>query len=334
MEVEWNSWWPYEDYKLNEEVVKSNADESAIIGIGVCMLDAGWFGPHSESSLWWKVRGDWHIVNYKRFPSGIGAVSDYVHQKGLKFGIWCEIEAVGQEAELNLLRPELIAERDGKKLGYACMGNPQTQDWAFGVIETLINDYKADWIKLDFNLDPGAGCNRTDHGHGEGDGLYEHYMGYYKLLKRIREKYPEVFLENCSSGGLRVDLGVLRNTHRTYLSDPDYTEHHLQVFWGATTMLHPSVCMHFTWSQSLYEKNMVKEPIAEDMPQHRLDYYIRAAMMGYPGFSYRLPELPAWCLQRIKEHIEFYKNIGSRFVRDGDMYHLTCQSVRSGRGER
>ena len=76
----------------------------------------------------------------------------------------------------------MIAQRDGASLGYMCMGNHETVEWAFNVIETLISEYGADWLKFDFNLDPGAGCNRTDHGHGEGDGLYEHYMGYFLIF--------------------------------------------------------------------------------------------------------------------------------------------------------
>lgn len=334
MPVEWNTWWPYEDYKLNEDIVKANADECAKLGIDVCTIDSGWYGAHSDSSFWYKIRGDWHKINLNRFPSGIRSLSDFIHSKGLKFGIWCEIEAAGEKADINSMHPGFIAERDGKKLGYVCMGNPETREWAFSVIEKLINEYKADWIKFDFNLDPGAGCNRTDHGHGEGDGLYEHYMGYYKLLDRIREKYPNVLLENCSSGGLRIDLGILRRTHRTHLSDPDYTEHHLQVFWGAATMLHPMVCLHFTWSQSLYEHNIKNEPYTEDMPVHVFDYYIRSVLTGTVGFSYRLPQFPSWCSHRLKEHVEFYKSISKKFIRESDMYLLTGQAVRKGKGDR
>jgi alpha-galactosidase len=159
-------------------------------------------------------------------------------------------------------------------------------------------------------------------------------MGYYKLLDRIRNSYPEVIIENCSSGGLRMDLGILKRTHVSHLSDPDYTENHLQVFWGATTMLHPSICLHFTWSQSLYELNIIKEPIAEDMPVHTFDYYIRSAMMGVLGFSYRLPQFPLWCMERLKQHIEFYKSISQKFIKEADFYHLTAQAIRNGSGDR
>ncbi|WP_123040415.1 alpha-galactosidase [Cohnella candidum] len=343
--VAWNHWWPYEDNLINEDIFKANADKAAELGIEVCTLDAGWFGepdPNCNDHLGWSEtvdwvlkRGDWHKINTLRFPSGIAALSDYVHAKGMKFGIWCEIEALGVKADVNTTRPELPAKRDGSPLGYICLGNPEAQDWAFGVLERLIVEYKAEWLKLDFNLDPCAGCNRTDHGHGEGDGLYEHYKGYYELLKRLRAKYPEVYLENCSSGGLRIDLGLARHTHGAFLSDPDFTRHHLQLFWGATMMLHPSACFHFTWSQNVvhYASNVDKDPIKPDMARHKFDHIIRANMLNGFGVSYRLPELPDWAEARLGELIAFFKGTMRRFVGQADMHRLTDQTERWGGGD-
>lgn len=335
MPVEWNTWWPYEDVELNQDVFKANTDECTKLGTEVCTLDAGWFG-RSEDSCWYNVRGDWHKVNTKRFPSGIRAISDYVHSKGLKFGIWCEIEAIGEEAELSKIHPEYVARREGEHLGYVCMGSPEAREWAFGVLGKLIKDYKADWIKLDFNLDPKAGCNRTDHGHGLEDGLYEHYTGYYRLLDTIMEKYPDILLENCSSGGLRLDLGMMKHTHITYLSDPDYAEHSLQLIWGATTMFHPSVCLHWSWSQTRkeYTANVDNEPIKADMPRYKFDYFIRISMLGGFGYSYKLPELPEWCFERLKHHTGFYKDTVRVILKEADMYSLTGQVIRNGGGDR
>jgi len=346
--VAWNHWWPYEDTAITEDVFKANVDEAAALGIEVCTLDAGWFGEPDESCNahvgwsdtqpvdWYLKRGDWHKINTKRFPSGIAALSDYVHAKGLKFGIWCEIEALGAKSDLAAQRPELAAMRDGEPAGYVCMGCPASTEWAFGVLETLIRDYRADWIKLDFNLDPGAGCDRTDHGHGEGDGLYEHVRGYYRLLERVREKYPRVILENCSSGGLRIDLGLAKHTHLAFLSDPDYTQHHLQLFWGAASLLHPSAIFHFTWSQNLvfYDNFVDKDPIKPEMPLHKFDYLIRANMLNAFGVSYRLPELEPWARERLGHHIERYKSAVRPFVANAEMRRLTGQTLRTGQGDR
>jgi alpha-galactosidase len=332
--VEWNHWWSYEDIDINENVFRENVLAAAKLGVEICTLDAGWFGTGTE---WHKERGDWHLVNRERFPSGIRSLAEFVHANGMKFGLWCEIEGLGTNAELATLHPDFPALRDDQPLGYVCFGNPAVQEWAYQILSGLIRDYDTDWLKLDFNVDPEAGCNRTDHGHNEGDGLYEHYQGYYRVLERIRGEFPHVVLENCSSGGLRIDLGIMRQTHLTFLSDPDWPVHHLQVFWGASTLLAPNVCLHWSFSEWRGEGRPAQQtfnPRDPNLKPHQLDYYTHMAMLGAFGFSQKLPELPAWVAERLAHHIQVYKSHVRRFVREADLYRLTDQPRRNGQGER
>ena len=337
MPVEWNHWWLYEDAEINEDTFRRNVDVAAQMGIEAVVLDAGWFGEPGAS--WYELRGDWDVVNAERFPSGIRALSDYAHEKGLLFGIWCEIEAVGSKARLARERPDLLAMRDGQPLGYICMGNPAAQEWAFGTLDRLVKEYKVDWIKLDFNLDPGAGCNRTDHGHGAGDGLFEHYWGYYRVLERLTTKHPQLLLENCSSGGLRIDLGIMQRTHFTYLSDPDWPVHALQVFWGATTMLAPQACLHWPWSEGRAKPEQAAqqqtfEPRSPSLKQHQLDYYTRINMLSRLGFSLRLPDLPDQVRERLEWHIRLYRTRLRPLLRRAQMWRLFEQPLRPGGGSR
>jgi alpha-galactosidase len=337
--VEWNPWWPYEDSKINERVFRENVDAAAAMGIEVCTLDAGWFGPSESSAHWFDYRGDWELVNTVRFPSGIRALSDYVHDKGMKFGLWCEIEALGKKAALNTRHPDFAACRDEEALGYVCMGNPAVQEWAYHMVDDLITTYDCDWIKLDFNLDPKAGCNRMDHGHQQGNGLYAHYQGYYDVLDRVPEKHPEVILENCASGGLRTDLGILRHTHNTYLSDTDWPEHDLQIFWGASTMLAPDVCLHWGWSEWMAQEqgghpHQSFNPHGPLLQLYQLDYYTLNGMLGGFCLSHKLPELPDLVRDRYKQLIGIYKTHIRAFVLEADLYRLTDQPQREGLGDR
>jgi len=310
-------------------------DVAAKLGIEVCTLDAGWFGPTNPDAHWYDYRGDWDKVNTIRFPGGIRTLSDYVHSKHMKFGLWCEIEALGQHARLAEEHPEFMALRGGERLGYVCFGNPAVQEWAFQTLDRMITEYRCEWIKLDFNVDPGAGCDRMDHGHGAGDGLLEHYLGYYRTLGKIRERHPDVILENCSSGGLRIDLGILKQTHLTFLSDPDWPEHGLQLFWGASTMLAPELLLHWGWSEWLHEyPHQTFDPRDPDLEQHQLDYYVRISMLTGTGFSQRLPGLPQWVADRYAHHIKIYKDHIRRFIRSADVFRLTAQPKREGRGDR
>jgi alpha-galactosidase len=333
--VEWNQWWSYEDRQLDEAVMHANVAKADELGIEVCTLDAGWFGPSDKGTHWYDYRGDWDLVNTERFPNRVRPIADDVHARGLTFGIWCEIESLGVKASLAATSPGFVATRGGERLGYVCFGNPDVRAWALETLERMVLEHGADWIKLDFNLDPGAGCDRTDHGHGAGDGLYEHYRGYYQVLADFRARYPEVYLENCSSGGLRVDLGILRNTHATFLSDPEWPEHSLQLFWGATLMLAPVACLRWSYCEWLGEHRAQKfNPRDPALQPHQFDYYTRIGMMSAFGVSQRLPDLPDWVAMRLAQHIRVYQEIVRPFVRSADLYRLTAQTKRWGEGDR
>jgi alpha-galactosidase len=330
--VEWNHWWTYEDRAITEQTFRANVDVAAQMGMEVCALDAGWFGPSDPGTHWYDYRGDWHIVNTTRFPSGIRALSDYVHAKGMAFGLWCEIEALGVRAEAGLTNPAIVARRDDTPCGYVCLASAAGWDWAFATLDRLITDYRADWIKLDFNLDPGAGCNRTDHGHGAGDGLHGHYQGYYRLLAAIRAKHPEVVLENCSSGGLRIDLGIAQQTHMAFLSDPDWPEHSLQLFWGASSMLAPDAILHWGFCEWGFADHPQQtfDPTSAAVTASQLDYYTRISMLHRFGFSQGLPTLLPWIRDRYVQHIDIYKTVVRRFVRTAQLHRLTNQPRRDG----
>jgi len=330
--VEWNHWWPYEGNHINSKVFKANVDTAAELGVEVCTLDAGWCGSEDEQTHWSDYQGDWSLVNRKRFPGGIREISDYVHEKGMKFGLWCEIESVGKRAALSRQRPELIAMRDGKSLGCICLGNPVAEEWAFNTLESLIQEYQCDWIKLDYNSDIGAGCNRTDHGHGSGDGLYEHYQGYYRLLDRIRAAHPQVLLENCSSGGLRMDLGIAHHTHFSHLSDLDTPVHSLQLIWGASTMLAPNACLHWPWSHVRWESRL--DLTKYDGELGRLDYYFRIGMLHAFGISHPLPDMLTSIRERVADYIRFYRGTVRPYIRSAILYRLTEQPRRDDTGSR
>jgi len=322
---------------IDEKTFLANVDASSALEIELIMLDAGWFGSDQPGTSWFDQRGDWDLVNRQRFPSGIRFLSDYVHAKGLRFGLWCEIEGLGKNARLNLDHPEYAATRDGLPLGYVCLGSPAARQWAYDTLRRLIVEYACDWVKLDFNVDPLAGCSRTDHGHGSGDGLYDHVMGYYALLDRMRSDFPEVVFEACSSGGLRIDLGLARHTHLTFLSDQDWPVHSLQVLWGASTLLAPEVCLHWSfsdWSAADRPASQNFNPHDPNLTLHQLDYYTRIAMLGTFGLSQKLPKLPAWVSARLADLIQIYRQHVRRFVSQGVFTRLTSQPHRDGSGAR
>ncbi|MBN9193423.1 alpha-galactosidase [Microbacterium sp.] len=353
LDVEWNHWWPYEDVEVDAAAIDANARIAAELGIGFATVDAGWFGPADPTTQWWRYRGDWDLVNTARFPGGLPALGDAIRAAGVRPGIWVEAEAIGVRSAARRERPEILALAvDGRRpdpsygntpesldpddptfLGYVCCGSPEGREFVLDSLDRTVRAMGAEWVKLDFNVDPDAGCTRTDHGHGARDGLYRHYEGLYAVLDELRARHPELVLEACSSGGLRIDLGLARHVHTLFLSDPDYTEHHLQVLWGASRMLPPASILHWSWSQW-----------RGDYPPSQLDFAtlsdeefattLRAAMLHRFGVSLRLPELSDRQREILDAHVRAYTEHVAPLVRAGTLRPLTAQPRRRGRGER
>jgi alpha-galactosidase len=351
--VEWNHWWPYEDQEVDEQVIAANARVAAEVGIEVATVDAGWFGAADPTSYWQEQRGDWSSVNTARFPSGLEALGQSIRDAGVLPGMWIEAEAVGANSLLRAAHPEAMAHSvEGRRadpsyrvqtesldpadptfLGYVCLGSPAGREHVLESMSTLITTTGARWIKLDFNIDPDAGCTRTDHGHGAGDGLLRHYEGLYAVLDELRVRHPDLMLESCSSGGLRIDLGLARHVHAFFLSDPDYTEHHLQVLWGVRNLLPPVGILHWSWSQWRGDY----PPAWRDWSTVTVDEFdtmLRAAMLHRFGVSLRLPELRAELIDRLRVHVDLFQREVEPFVRDGVLQPLTASPVRGGWGER
>ncbi|MGV3733761.1 MAG: alpha-galactosidase [Microcella sp.] len=351
--VEWNHWWPYEDQEVDEQVIAANARVAADLGIEVATVDAGWFGAADPTSYWQEQRGDWASVNTARFPSGLAALGQSIRDAGVLPGMWIEAEAVGAHSLLRAARPEAMAHSvearradpsyrvqtesldpdDPTFLGYVCLGSPAGREHVLASMSTLISTTGARWIKLDFNIDPDAGCTRTDHGHGAGDGLLRHYEGLYAVLDAVRERHPDIMLESCSSGGLRIDLGLARHVHGFFLSDPDYTEHHLQVLWGVRHLLPPIGILHWSWSQWRGDYPPARRDWAT-LGTDEFDRMLRAAMVHRFGVSLRLPELRPELLERLREHVALFRAELVPFVRDGVLQPLSASPERGGFGER
>ena len=340
MSVAWNHWWPYEDAEISAEVFLANAHVAAQMGLDQVTLDAGWFGPSDATSFWERVRGDWHRVNGSRFPDGLNGLSRQVGDLGLEFGLWVEAEAVGPDAEVARERPEIMARRDASDetgeeygdLGYVCLGSEQGRAHILDTVDRLVRDHGCRWIKWDFNLDPRQGCTRTDHGHDSGDGLYEHYRGLYAVLDRIRLMHPDLILEGCSSGGLRIDLGLLSHLHTTFLSDPDWTEFHTQLLWGASQMLPAAAIFHFSeseWRTFHPLQNLHPSTLSDA----EIDVVMRAVSLHRFALSYRLVDMSEQIRDRIRDHVTTFRDVVAPIVADrGVIRPLTDQPLREGGG--
>jgi alpha-galactosidase len=333
--TEWNHWWPYEDAEIDEDTFLAEASVAADLGLEVAVLDAGWFGRAEATSFWEAERGDWHRVNTARFPHGLAWLAEETRRRGIAFGIWIEAEAIGPAATVADERPEIVARSEDGPLGYVCLGSPAGQTHVHDHVARLITETEARWIKWDFNLDPGSGCRRDDHGHTADDGLLRHYLGLYAVLDRLRAAHPDTIFEACSSGGLRIDAGLAAHVDGFFLSDPDWTEHHLTCLWGAARLLPPRQLLHWPQSEWRGEHRFQKVDYSGTLiTTAAFDTKIRAAMLHRFGISIRLTQLRADLRERLRHHLRVYERSVRPLLVDGILRPLTDQPLREEKGHR
>lgn len=221
-----NSWEAvYFDH--SPETMIDLAERAAAVGVERFVIDDGWFrGRRTErSSL-----GDWY-VDSEVYPEGLEPVADAVRALGLQFGLWVEPEMVSPDSDLARQHPEWIL-RAGEALPplerhqqVLDLANPAAYGYILERLSTLVSDLGIAYLKWDHNRDlVDAGTDAANAGDcggvpGRIPALHKQTQALYRLIDELRQRHPHLEIESCSSGGARVDLGILERTDRVWASD-------------------------------------------------------------------------------------------------------------------
>lgn len=195
-------------------------DTAAEIGCEYYCIDAGWY----SAGEWWDGVGEWK-PSLERFPNGIQELTSYIKKKGMIPGLWLEIEVMGINCPLAKNTPkDWFFHRHGKPVidrgRYQLdFRNPQVRMFADEIIYRVVEEYGVGYIKMDYNIDAGAGTDLQSDSLG--DGLLEHDRAYITWLDTQFEKYPNLIIENCGSGGMRADYSLLARHSLQSISDQE-----------------------------------------------------------------------------------------------------------------
>lgn len=192
-----------------EEKEKQIIDKAAALGCEYYCMDCGWY----DKGPWWNRVGEWK-ESPERFPNGMKVVCDYAHSKGLKMGVWLEIEVMGVECELAHQLPDdwFICTHGKRRIDdrryLLDFRNSEVRKYCRGVIDRLVQDYGIDFFKIDYNVTTGPGSDLNCD--SVGDAMLEHYRYLYQWYQEIFEAYPDLVVESCNCGAQRMDYGMLQ----------------------------------------------------------------------------------------------------------------------------
>lgn len=322
--AQYNTWFAYYT-DLDEERLKGEVDNAAAMGLEAFVIDAGWYEGSPQVADFSYGLGTWR-ENRAKFPSGLEAFSNYVHSKGLKFGLWVEPERVDMEYVLKQheiplawLAPGAEQPRELPEgtawTAQICLGHPEARAWIKNWLTRLIRDYQLDWLKWDNNI-----WMSCDPENQPGHANYDHVKGLYEILDYLRAEFPQLIIENCASGGNRMDYALMRRTDIAWLSDetdPSYrVRYHM---FGASYPFPPEYLNSFfvdSWLEPL--------ETAEHDPAI-LRGWLRSRMLGAFGISAPTLDWSNAFRNEVIAEIQRYKNVRD-LITQGREFRLLPQS--------
>ncbi len=190
--VIYNSWL-YKFDRFTYDDIKKQIEKAKELGIEYFVIDAGWFG---EGNRWWSARGDWEENQSFGFKGRMCEIAQEVRQNGMKFGFWLEPECASESSDIVEKHPDYFLK--GKNSYFIDFANESAANYIFDKTCQLIDRLGAEFVKFDFNADLYFDKYNTS--------FVNYFKGHRNFIAKLKEKYPDLYMENCGSGGMRMSV--------------------------------------------------------------------------------------------------------------------------------
>ena len=309
--------WEGVYFDINEPGMKQMMEDIASMGGELFVMDDGWFGDKyprltDNSSL-----GDW-VVDRNKLPNGIGWLVRTAAEAGVKFGIWIEPEMTNTVSELYEQHPDWVLKAAGRPVLTGRGGtqlvldlsNPAVQDFVFDVVDRLMTENPGiDYIKWDANM------NISEHGSQylkeQSHLQVAYWAGFAAVCDRIRNKYPDLTIQACASGGGRANWGVLPWFDEFWVSDNTDALQRIYMQWG-TSYFFPAIAM---------ASHISATPNHTVFRTTSLKYRVDVASSGRLGMEIQPKNMTEAEKDFCRKAIANYKRIRP-VVQFGDLYRL------------
>lgn len=193
----------------------------------VFWLDAGWHtgaGDFRHGKSWANTTGNW-TVDRERFPEGLKPVSDAVHETGAKFMVWFEPERVVKGTQWATEHKEWMLDTEWPEGSEQStwylfdLGNDAACDWLCKYYGDLIEENGIDYYRQDFNMLPAGYWRDADEPGRSGIKEIRHIENLYKFWDYLLDRFPGLLIDNCASGGKRLDWESIGRSAPLWRSD-------------------------------------------------------------------------------------------------------------------
>lgn len=305
--------WEATGFKVDEAGQIALAEKAASIGVERFVMDDGWFGARNSDKA---GLGDW-VVNTQKFPHGLKPLIERVHALGMDFGLWVEPEMVNPDSDLYRAHPDWVLHMNGRPRTEGRnqlvlnLARADVRAYVYNALDKLLSENDIAFFKWDYNRswsEPGWPEVAPD----EQKNVYVDFIrNYYGILEELRKKHPKVEIESCSSGGGRIDLGVMHLTDEVWTSDNTDAFDRLRIQDGFTQAWTPAVMM--AW--------VTDSPNWVNSRTLSLEYRFLSSMQGSLGIGADLSKWQPQDFDTARRLIAEYKAI-RKTVQQGNLYRL------------
>ena len=310
--IEYNT-WESTYFDVSEAKVRAEIPKAEALGVELIVIDDGWFKnrPNDAGQL-----GDW-VPDPVKFPRGLRPIADALHERGLAFGLWVEPEMITENSELYAKHPDWAMQYVGQKplrsRNQLILDLSQriVQDHLIKVLTDLVRTNHIDYLKWDYNRhfsQPGSPVLPPDQ---QGEVAYRYTRGLYRVLKTLRDTFPDLLIENCSSGGGRLDGGMLAYTDQTWTSDFTDPVYRMKIMNGFSLFFPlKTFVSHFTMSPNLQDSRVTP-----------LQTRALLSLVGVTGIECPPSQLSDAEAAAVKASFVFYKANRTE-LQNGSLYRL------------
>ncbi len=276
----------------SEQTVEESLARLTGTVVGYFVIDAGWFVPPGGNVG--LTHGDWN-PSETRFPQGMQALAARIRAAGLIPGLWFELETCGEKSAL-FHREDLLLHAGGKPLTtgtrrFLDLSNPDTIAYLDEKVIGPLKEWDFDYLKLDYNEALGT---ELDGPCSPGETLRAQTGHAYEFITRIQREKPGIVIENCASGGHRLEYGFVSRTALSSFSDA-HESREIPLIAASLQLLIPPA------------QSLVWAVLHPDDPPRRLVFSLAATFLGRVCLSGPVGRITddQWCL--VQEGLAFYR---------------------------